>query len=969
MTKLAAQACAVLILMGSAVMCCGAQSRAAADGGAAEAVAGMMRGFAAPPPAARLRCYWWWLNGNTTEAAITRDLEGMAAKGYGGALLVDANGSNQNGNEEVPAGPEFGSPAWVKLYVHALKEAKRLGLEISLNITSGWNLGGPGVKPEDGSKILTWTRQIAVAAPTQRLAEPARKNGFYRQIAVLAYPLHHGEALAGRGTERPGIRGLQYKSASAETGFSMPDLPLLQDVPATAGEQDADLNEVVDVSSRTSADGRLKWQPPAGSVWEILRIGYTDSDARVSTASGRWQGLAIDYMDHEAFDRYWNATVQPLLAVSKPYIGSSLRYLVSDSWELGGTNWTGGFRQEFQARRGYDPVPYLPIVAGRLIGSRALSNRFLADLRRTVGDLIVAEHYDVFAAHAKAYGLGIHPESGGPHGAPLDALETWRHAAFPQSEYWAESREHRQTDPERFFTKEAASAADIYGKPYVAQEGMTSIGPQWSESLATDLKPSFDQGITEGMNRLIWHEFTSSPAAAGLPGQEYFAGTHLNPQVTWWPQADAFLLYLDRCQYLMQQGHAVADVLYYYGDQVPNFVRLKSDDPAHALPGFDYDVTDEDALLHSLKLAGGAAATPAGNRYAAVALPKTRNLTLPALERLAEFVREGGTLIGRPPTGSTGIVEPAVAERVSALGKELFSRCGSEDSTEAHTVGRGRVICTGDANAALLALGLRKDFEATGGGALPLDYAHRRTAHADIYFVRNASAAAVHATARFRVAGREPSLWDAVSGAVTRADVVSRGEDGTAITLDLAPFGSVFVVFTDRTPRLKTAVKPAASAEVPLALPWSVAFEPGRGAPAAATMTELTDWSLSGDPGIRYFSGTAAYRSHFQLQLLPEAGLTLSLTELHEIATVKVNGKAAGTIWALPYRLHLPTELLHAGDNEIELDVTNLWPNRIIGDLQPGVTQPVTRTNIRKYTAASPLLPSGLIGPVTLTEP
>ena len=452
-----------------------------------EGVAALRKGFEMPPAQARLRCYWWWLNGNTTAETITSNLEAMAAKGYGGVLLVDADGSNQEGNRQVAAGPEFGSPAWVKLYVHALKEAKRLGLEISLNITSGWNLGGPGVKPEDGSKILTWTRQTAVAGPEQVLKAPDAKNGFYRQIAVLAYPLQHGEALPGKGSSRAAIQGLRFKTAAAETGFSMEDLHLLSDVPAVAGEQDTELSQVVDVSDKSGVDGLLRWSPPVGmGTWEILRIGYTDSGVKVSTASGPWQGLAIDYMDHEAFDRYWNSVVEPLMAVSKPYLGKSLKYLVSDSWELGGTNWTWRFREEFKARRGYDPVPYLPVVAGRIVGSRELSDKFLADLRRTVGDLIVAEHYDVFAAHAKAYGLGIHPESGGPHGAPLDALETWRSAAFPQSEYWAENP-HRPTDPQRFFTKEAASAANIYGKPFVAQEGMTSMGPHWSESLGKDL--------------------------------------------------------------------------------------------------------------------------------------------------------------------------------------------------------------------------------------------------------------------------------------------------------------------------------------------------------------------------------------------------------------------------------------------------------------------------------------------------
>jgi hypothetical protein len=915
-----------------------------------------------------LRCYWWWLNGSTTEATITSDLEGMAAKGYGGALLVDADGSNQTGNVEVPAGPEFGSTAWVKLYVHALKEARRLGLEITLNITSGWNLGGPGVKPEDGSKILTWTRQEAVLGAGQVLRMPAEKNGFYRQIAVLAYPLKHGSALAGRGSDRAAIEGLRFKTAAAETGFSMEDRHLLGDVAAVPGEQDTELGQVVDVSAQVDKDGVLRWSPPTGmGPWEILRIGYTDSDARVSTSSGAWQGLAIDYMDHEAFDRYWKTVVEPLMAVSKPYLGTSLKYLASDSWELGGTNWTGRFREEFKVRRGYDPVPYLPVVAGRIVGSRELSDKFLADLRRTVGDLIVAEHYDVFAAHAKAYGLGIHPESGGPHGAPLDALETWRHAAFPQSEYWAQNP-HRPTDVERFFTKEAASAANIYGLPYVAQEGMTTIGPQWSESLATDLKPSFDQGITEGMNRLIWHEFASSPASAGLPGNEYFAGTHLNPQVTWWAQSGDFLKYLNRCQFLMQQGYAVSDVLYYYGDQVPNFVKLKADDPAKTLPGFDYDVTNEDALLHRLRFSQGTVTTPMGNRYAAVVLPKTRNLTLPVLEKMTSYVREGGVLIGLPPTGSTGIVEPAVASKVAALTKELFGACGAQASAEAHVVGKGRVVCTDDSHAALIALGVPQDFVSDAVAPVaaekPLDYAHRRTAEGEIYFVRNPNGYAVKEKATFRVSGSAPQLWDAVSGTVSGIAYLTDART-TTVSLEMPAFGSAFVIFPHGTVKVPVASE-AAAVPVALGSKWSVSFESGRGAPASTTMTELTDWSKNADPGIRYFSGTATYRNAFSLASVPSGGLTVALTGLHEIATVRVNGVAAGTIWALPYRLAVPASLLRTGRNSIELEVTNLWPNRIVGDLQPGVTAPITRTNIRAYTAQSPLLASGLIGSVTL---
>jgi hypothetical protein len=332
------------------------------------------QGFRNPPASARMQCYWWWLNGNTTRESITRDLEEMKQKGYGGAMLVDANGANQLGNHDIPAGPMFGSAEWTALYVHALDVAAKLGLTISLNITSGWNLGGPMVRPEEASKLLTWSR-VTVTGPkavAQVLPEPAVTNGFYRQIAVLAYPLQHGAALPGEAGDavRKPIRALAMKSAAVETGFSMPDpIPLLEDFPAVPGEQDTNLKDVRDISNQVQPDGTLQWDVPAGE-WEILRIGYTDSGAKVSTSSGAWQGLAIDYMDHTAFDSYWDRVVVPLLAAGKPYLGKSLKYLVTDSWELGGTNWTSRFRDEFKRRRGYDPVPYLPVIAGRIVEDR-----------------------------------------------------------------------------------------------------------------------------------------------------------------------------------------------------------------------------------------------------------------------------------------------------------------------------------------------------------------------------------------------------------------------------------------------------------------------------------------------------------------------------------------------------------------------------------------------------------------------
>ena len=962
----------IAALLGIAVLVVssGSQSGAAQTRPLTESA--LRKGFQSPPQTAKLWCYWWWLNGNTTEATITNDLTEMSRKGYGGVLLIDANGSNQNGNDDVPHGPDFGSPAWTRLYLHALKTAATLHLQVTLNILSGWNLGGPDVTPADASKALTWSRQQVDAAGFDgQLQMPPIQNGFYGQIAVLAYPLAHGPALAGAsGDTRAPIRDLRHKTAAEETGMSMPHSEsLLQDVPATPGEQDTLVSSVINISSQVDATGHLHWTPPSPGPWEILRIGYTDTDVRVSTSSDGWQGLAIDYLDHGAFDHYWDHTLTPLLEAARPYLKTTLVNLATDSWEVGGTNWTGGMAATFQRSRGYDPIPYLPIIAGRIVDDRATSNRFLNDLRRTVGDLIT-DHYDHFAARAKVYGLGIECESGGPQGAPLDALETFRNSATPQTEYWAQSEEHRPRDEDRYFTKEVGSAADIYGKRFAADEGMTSIGPQWSESPATDLKPSFDRALTEGMNRLVWHEFTSSPASYGLPGNEFFAGTHMNPRITWWPQSVAFFQYLNRSQFLLQQGHSVDDVLYFYGDEVPNFVRLKQDDPARILPGYDYDVTGRDALLHSLSVRNGVLSTPAGNPYRVLVMPIGRHLDLASLERIADYVHHGGSLAGMPPLGPTGIVDDATDARFSELSHALWDGCG----TAPHVYGKGLVYCGADTRTLLQHLKLAPDFDDPSG---KLDFVHRATAFTDIYFVRNATADAVDTTVRFRIAGRAPELWNALDGSVTPQREFAAADGVTSMPLHVAPYGSTFVVFAHaanatniHAPR-DTGATPTPSAVQELtATQWTIAFQPGRGAPVGpqpltSVLSGFQSWSQSTLPGVRYFSGTATYRTAIDLHPQRNQRVRLSLAGLHEVCTVRVNGKTLGTLWAMPYSLDI-TAGLRDGSNTIELDVTNLWPNRIIGDAQPNVTTTYTRTNIRKYNANSPLLPSGLTGPVTL---
>jgi hypothetical protein len=969
-------------------------------------------GFAAPPQSAKLRCYWWWLNGNTTEAAITRDLTEMKAKGYGGAILVDANGSDQGGNAGVPPGPLFGSPQWVKLYLFALETAKKLGLEISLNATSGWNLGGPSVTPQDAAKVLTFSRQIVEGggARSTQLTMPPVKNGFYRQIAVLAYPLRHGAPLPGEaGSDRRAILDFDYKTTAKDTGISMQlSSKALRELPPVTGEEDTHTADVIDLTTRAMDGSRLEWNFPPGA-WEVLRIGYTDSGALVSTSSGAWQGLMMDYMSRTAFDHYWSQVLAPLIVDAKPYIGSSLGYLVEDSWEeLGGENWTEGFRDEFRKRRGYDPLPYLPTLAGRIVDDRATTDRFLYDLRRTVADLVAENHYDYFAQLAARNGLGVHPESGGPHGVPIDALENFRESSFPQTEFWAMSDRHRVADEERFFVKEASSAAHIYGKPYAAAEGFTSLGLPWSESPELNLKPTLDEALTEGVNRLYWHEFTSEPQGFGLPGREYFAGTHLNPNTTWWKQAGPVLLAINRAQFLMQQGRSVSDLLYYQGEQVPEFARLKSDDPARLLPGYDYDVVSEDALLHRMIVASGGLKTPEGLHYRALALPRSARLSLASLVWIEKYVHEGGLLIGPRPAGALGLLSPAEEKQYAAIADRMWNGCNGATTA---SYGAGRIYCTLDAHAALQTFGVSPDLEVEGHARL--DFVHRQTANADIYFVRNTEDKPAQATLSFRVDGRVPELWQMDSGAIAAAPVYREKNQRTEAPLSFPARGSVFIVF-EYAPRLHATRIERDGAEIfPSILPgtgvfnsegagliatdpgvyeinlsngssqkltvqpgaeaasfnpeWALEFPPHWGAPASVRLDKFSSWTESTDPGIRYFSGTAIYKGTLRA---PDSSPTqndqlwIDLGEVREVATVLINGKTVATLWHPPFRVRID-QVVHAGDNSVAIEVSNLWVNRLIGDSQPGAKHYAT-TNMDNYKSDSPLLPSGLLSRITI---
>jgi len=932
------------------------------------ALSNLEKGFADPPQQVGVRCWWWWLNSNVTKGAITRDLEEMKAKGFSGAMIFDAGTELRWGPDQpVPNGPMFAGPAWLELFGHALKEAQRLGLELGVSIQSGWNLGGPNVTPDFAAKQLTWS-EVQIKGPSQseqRLPLPKTHKDYYRDICVLAYPS------PAQGKRRP-IKDIALKAGYRELGGSAPDCRfLLNDHPAEPGEEDTQYASIQNISDKLAADGTSTWTAPPGQ-WTIIRFGYTLTQARVKTSSDNWQGLVLDYLSRDAFERYWNDVVTKLLKRAGPLAGTVLKQLETDSWECGGMNWSPHFATDFKKFRGYDPLPYLPVIAGKIVDSRDKSNAFLADFRKTLGDCVADNHYRSFAEFAHLHNIEIQPESGGPHAGPLDAIKNLGRSDIIMGEFWAPSP-HRPKPVNRFFIKQAASVAHIYGKELVAAESFTTIGPHWNDVLWQSQKPSMDHEFCSGLNAIYFHTFTCSPPEMGIPGQEYFAGTHVNPQVTWWDYAGTFIDYINRCQFLVRQGDFVADVLYYYGDHVPNLAQRKEADPAQVLPGYDYDVTNEEILMQ-LRVESHEIAVPGGIRYRLLVLPDHQVLSLAALEKVADLLQQGATVLGPKPLRLVSLVGGADSQqRFKALANRLWGDKVTKKSGQ-RQIGKGRLIWGETARAVLARDSVKPDCEFEASEGTVCDYIHYTVDNGDVYFVCNQTEETADVLCNFRIAGKTPQLWDPVTGKIQRLVDFRSTADRTSIPLRFGPYGSLFVMFENIAPdesRTKAVNYREYKPVMNIAGPWQVSFDTQWGGPAELTLDKLISWTDHPDAGVKYYSGKATYRTAFgsvrDSDSREECWLDLGEVKDIGVAQVTLNGQDLGVVWTKPFRVDI-TDVLQAGENQLEINVVNSWRNRLVGDRGLAPDQRYTKTNItiRKNWK---VLESGLLGPVRILSP
>jgi len=760
--------------------------------------------------------------------------------------------------------------------------------------------------------------------------------------------------------------------------------------PTRAREELWDRGRVVDLTKAVADDGTLTWDVPAGA-WRVLRVGCTLHGNKTKCVGSGPGGLEIDTMSAAAMDAHFAETGAKLIADAGELAGKSLQYFHIDSWELGQPTWTPAMREEFRRRRGYDMLPFLPALLGKTVNDAETTERFLADYRRTAADLVAANYYGRLRELTIKGGLrGTHPESGGPFFTHwIDALQCEGINDIPMGEFW-----RRQSEPDGNISywparknpsvKQAACAAHIYGKPICQAEAFTYIRAGDWTATPWNMKDIGDQAFCHGLTRYVLCFWVHQPKPSDIPGYQWVnVGTHFDANITWWNMGRAWLAYVARCQHMLRQGLFVADFAYFRGEEIPGFIAPRDLQEPLRPAGFDYDAMNAEVLLKRAAARDGRLVLPDGMSYRYLVLPHRADWTVSpeVLGKIKELAEGGVTIVGPRPARAIGLTNyPACDEQVKKLSDALWGPQAAQSGKRA--AGSGRVIWGATLDEIVKADALAPDveFRDASANAKP-DWIHRRGGDVDIYFLSNQAAVSASAVAVFRVsgpstalgAGKQPELWDAVTGKVRDLPDWSEKDGRVAVPLVFAPRQSWFVVFR----RQAGAGSPTQAANFPkmkgqeqIAGPWEVSFDPKWGGPARAVFEKLDDWTKRPEPGIRYYSGTATYRKTFDLpKTIGESSrpVYLDLGRVENLAAVRLNGKDLGVVWTAPWQVDI-TAVMKPTGNKLEIDVVNLWPNRLIGDAAAGAGKRFTVTNVKTYKKDSPLLESGLLGPVTLRQ-
>ena len=903
---------------------------------------------------------------------------------------ADVADNDPNTIWRAAVGPAPNAPAWID-YIYSEP------LAASAIFLVGAKDGGPQncalQTSDDGASFKTQLLWTMAKGESKRVEFPEVKAKVFRLVVQSSYTPDVQLAemwLLRKGDQpalRPGIKWWWFKSGNR--GFW--DWPkqgpaVLEEEYPDDGVQDCQSKQVLDLSSKMDKDGKLQWQAPDGR-WTILRFGYTLEGQR-TRCSSTVIGYEADMLDPIGIETHFKHCAEPLLDAAGLYAGKTLKYLHVDSYETGADvqgqqpTWSAAFLKEFRTRRGYDPLPYLPALARRIVDNREITDRFLFDIRMTISDLMIERFFGRFAELAHAHGVGIHCETGyGTYPHPnFDGLRAAGQCDVTMGEFWWGTDIMSQFAPYCNVIRSVASPAHIYGKRIVQAESFTA----WSHFLEypATLKPLGDEAFCDGLNRVMFHQYTLQPND-DRPGYQYGAGTHIDRHVTWWPMAQPFLTYLTRCQNILQAGRFHADVCYFNGEGTSKYVPSKRFLKPALPPGYNFDCVNADVILNRMTVKNGQVVLPNGMTYKLMVLPTQRTMSPEVLSKIKKLIEDGAAVLGDKPLSSPGLTNwPKSDKQVKTIADSMWNEENTDHprvdnqvvkNINYQPIGKGMLIW-GSAIDEVLKNDGTQDFEAPNGNK-DFEFIHRVIDGSDFYLVSNQANHVQNGEHIFRVRDRIPELWDPVTGIRRDLPDFKQTEDGRIrIPMTFELYQSFFIVF--RKP-IESPVPPSNKKNFPelkqraeLTGPWAVAFDPKWGGPERVVFDKLDDWTKRPEPGIKFYSGTAIYKKTFDLANLPslpkKKAIFLDLGTVDYVARVKLNGRDLGIVWTAPWRVDISGVVKEKG-NELEIEVVNTWLNRLVGDAQLPPEKRLGKTNAT-YPPDQPLMPSGLLGPVTVRQ-
>jgi len=971
--------------------------------------------FLTPPSSAKPGVYWYFMDGNQTRDEMTADLEAMAEVGLNSVIFLEVNIG-------VPRGPvDFMSEEWQDNFAHAVKTAERLGMEVILGTGPGWaGSGGPWVKPEDAMQHLVGnsTKVVGPAAFNDELdvPEPPEANHFagmneewekvrdswYQDVAVLAFPTPEGDATF----ELADLKTLKDTTPYSIWKHTVRYVPASAAHTEPVSESVIQTTKIIDITDRMRADGTLEWDVPKGD-WTIMRFVARATGQTTRPAPVPGHGFENDKFSQQSFERHWDNFQGKLLnKVGAGKNGKGWTRIHLDSWEMSSQNWSHGFREAFQERRGYDPLAFYPAYAGRVVGSLEETERFLWDLRKTAQELVLENHAGAIKAKAHENGMLYSNE---PYDMnPAGDIDLGSVADIPMCEFW----DYRIARADAFYScVEAASIAHVMGRPRLGAEAFTTATPYRYHSYPSQMKNQTDWALAMGINNFMFHTFQHQPLGSefkpGMSMQTYGVNWHRNQ--TWWDMLPAYHSYISRASHLLQQGVTVSDVLYLIPEGAPHIFlappsAYDGEGRLRDKRGYGFDAVSPRLLMNRAGVKNGRIAFPQASDYKILVLPDDRTMTPEALQKIIELVESGATVMGNPPVKSPSLVNyPDSDEQVQSLAMTLWGSLDVPDKMTKRQYGAGTIYWgkdiypeaggedafypTYDRTASVLSeLGLVEDFTTSENS---VRYTHRRSKGQDIYFVANRSDKTIAVDGTFRVSGMTPELWHPATGERHALPNYEEKADATSVPLEFAPYESYFVVFSHEAKAAKTGENNFPNFETVMNVggPWDVAFDPEFGGPENIQFDHLQDWSKHDDRGVKYYSGTATYTNTFDLpegRGLPDS-YTIDLGKAYEMARVTLNGVELGITWTAPWQVPVG-DALKAKDNVLMVEVANSWENRLIGDDtpedsnvrtvqwesgllegKPYETGRYTFSTIEEGELAE-LQPSGLIGPVRLVE-